>query len=92
MKEEEIIEILRKKKYKQYYDRMLHFERSEEDEANLRDVVEDKRGLRHEREVEQVQKKVTSVPKLHKKKRAPANEYEKVMEYYESLKRSAGFK
>lgn len=91
-KEEEIIEILRKKKYQEYYDRMLRFERSEEDEANLRDVVEDKRGLHHERETEQVQKQIPIVPKLHKKKRVPQNEYEKVMEYYESLKRASGIK
>lgn len=89
-KEAEIIEVLRKKKYKEFYDRVLRMERSEEDEANLKDVVEDRRMLRHEvsdKEDTTTQKLVKKIPKRRK---PPANDYEKVMEYYESLKKSAG--
>jgi flagellar export protein FliJ len=85
-KEVKVIEILKEKKYKEFYEHMLRLERAEEDEVNLRDVVEDRRL---EDEVPDKQKPKRVVKKVPLQK-PPANEYEKVMQYYESLKKSAG--
>jgi flagellar FliJ protein len=84
-KDSEVIEIIRKNRYKEYYDKIIRNERVEEDEANLKDVVEDKRGLRHVEDQKDTNvRKVVS--KARPRKRGPQNDYEKVMEYYESLK------
>lgn len=89
-KDAEIIEVLKKKKYQEFYDRILRIERAEEDEANLRDVVEDRRNLRHEVSEKSIASAERVVKKVPRRKKPPANDYEKVMDYYESLKKTAG--
>ncbi len=87
-KDSEVIEIIRKNRYKEYYDKIIRNERVEEDEANLKDVVEDKRGLRHVEDQKDTNVREV-ISKARPRKRGPQNDYEKVMDYYESLKKQS---
>ncbi|MCB1178560.1 MAG: flagellar FliJ family protein [Leptospiraceae bacterium] len=88
-KEAEVIEIIRKNRYKEFYDKMLRMERTEEDEANLKDVVEDRRGLHKDESREQVKPAEKVERKIRPRKKGPQNDYEKVMDYYENLKQQS---
>lgn len=82
-KDAELIEVIKNKRLSEYHERILRFERSEEDEESQKEFAKDRRGLRSVLPDEQTK---PVIPKHRKKiqsnKNTPKSDYEKVMEYY----------
>jgi flagellar export protein FliJ len=86
-KEAEIIEIIKRKRLKEFNDRILRAEKAEEDDGNSKDYTLDRRRLRHEDVMEKDNKPVQEsiLDKQDDRIKAPKSGYDLLKDYYESF-------
>ncbi|MDX1960610.1 MAG: hypothetical protein SFU98_18710 [Leptospiraceae bacterium] len=89
-KEAEVIEIIKRKREKEFRERIFRSERMEEDDLNSKDYLLDKRKLKYEDAIPQTLEQAAK-PKLKKNdssgKKEQKSGYELLKDYYESFKK-----
>ncbi len=83
-KDAEIIEIIKRKRYEEFRQKMFRAMRHEEDERNRLDQMEDRRNLKYADKDKDDPKPPVQKQKKKKVSEKPKSDYEKLLEYYEA--------
>lgn len=83
-KDEEIIEIIKRKRHEEFRQKMFRAIRHEEDERNRLDHMEDRRNLKYADKDKDDSGEPVRKKKRKKVSEKPKSDYEKLLEYYEA--------